>query len=484
MPNTNNIKHKTVSGIIWKFIGVMGTSGVSFIVSIFLARLLEPEAYGTISLVTVITSILNIFITPGLATSLVQKKDATDIDYSTAFLFTLGLSIVLYAGIYTSAPYIAKFYGIIELTPVFRVLGITLLLSPVSIIQYAYITKHMQFKKNFFVSFISTIVSGTVGITMAYNGFGIWALVGSNLSSPAVAQLINWIVVPWRPKLDFSINRLKPMIKFGWKMLAVSFIDTLYNNIRSLIIGKRYSANDLAYYNKGKQFPFLIISNINLTIDSVLFPALSTVQENKNSMKGFLRRSIKTSTYILAPMLVGLACVSEPLVKLVLTEKWLFAVPYMRIFCITYIFYPIHSANLQAIKAVGRSDIVLVQEFIKKGIGITSVLITMWISVRAMAMSLLFTTVLSLIVNVSPCKKLFDYGLIEQIKDVLPGIIMSIAMAVAVLLVGMVPISSVVIRLIVMVLTGVIVYIGGSLIFKVESFKYLLTTIKETVGKN
>ena len=297
-----------------------------------------------------------------------------------------------------------------------------------------------------------------------------------------VDTLILWITVKWRPKLVFSIESLKELFGFGWKLLVSALIDTLYTNIRQLIIGKLYSPNDLAQYNRGRQFPYLFVTNINTSIDSVLLPTMSAEQDDKTRVKAMTRRAIKISTYVMAPLMMGLAFVGKPLVRLLLTEKWLPCVLYMRIFCVTFMFYPIHTANLNAIKAMGRSDMFLKLEIQKKIVGIIALLSTIWISVEAMAYSLLITSVISQIINATPNKKLLDYGYVEQLKDVLPGILLSIVMGVCVSFVGLLKVSDFFI-LLVQVLLGGIIYLTGSKLLRLEPYEYLIDILKSYKGK-
>ena len=313
---------------------------------------------------------------------------------------------------------------------------------------------------------------------MAYHDYGVWALVAQQITKVAVDTIILWITVHWHPDFVFSFERLKGLFSFGWKLLVSALIDTIYNNLRQLIIGKKYSAEDLAFYNKGDLFPKTIVSNINNAIDSVLLPAMSNEQDDKERMKQMTRRAIKTSTYCMAPLMMGLAACAPALIHLMLTDKWMPCVPYLRIFCIVYMFYPIHTANLNAIKAVGRSDVFLKLEIIKKIVGIAVLLSTMWFGVLVMAYSLLVTTITSQIINTWPNKKLLNYGYFEQLKDILPGIALAVVMGVLVSLFNYLPVSDG-IKLVIQIPTGIIIFVVGSILFKLESFTYLKNTIKE-----
>ena len=280
----------------------------------------------------------------------------------------------------------------------------------------------------------------------------------------------------------FSWNRLKSLLSFGWKMLVSSLLDTVYNNIRSLIIGKMYSSADLAYYNQGKQFPHTIVNNINSSIDSVLLPSMSSAQDDRTRVKSMTRRSIKTSTYIMAPMMMGLAFCAEPIVQLVLTDKWLPCVPFLRIFCITYMFYPIHTANLNAIKAMGRSDYFLKLEIAKKAVGMTLLISTMWFGVMAMAYSLLFGTLFGMIINSWPNKKLLNYSYFEQMKDILSGIAIAFVMGCCVKVVELLHVSAAA-TLMIQIPLGAVIYVGASAFFHLESFEYLIEMVKSVLRK-
>jgi len=480
---SNQIDNKTtIKNFIWRFAERCGAQGVSFIVSIVLARLLEPSVYGTIALVTVFTTILQVFVDSGLGTALIQKKDADDLDFSSVFYFNFTVCLVLYFGMFVSAPYIAKFYGDETLVPVIKVISLTLVISGVKNIQQAYVSRNMLFKRFFFSTIGGTIASAFVGIFMAYIGMGVWALVAQQLSNATIDTIILWVTVKWKPKRMFSWKRLKELLSYGWKLLVSALLETVYNNLRNLVIGKLYSSADLAYYNQGDKFPKLIVTNINTSIDSVLLPTMASAQDDSARVKNMTRRAIKTSTYIMAPLMIGLAFCANTIVELVLTEKWLPCVPFLQIFCITYMFYPVHTANLNAIKAMGKSDIFLKLEIIKKIVGMALLLSTMWFGVMAMAYSLLVSCVLNQIINSWPNKKLLNYGYLEQLKDILPGILLALFMGICVYFVSFLPISIYLI-LVIQVVLGATIYIGISAILKLDAFEYLWNTVKEIVEK-
>lgn len=477
-----NNRTRVVSNLFWRLLERCGAQGVTFIVSIVLARILDPDLYGTIALVTVFTTIMQVFVDSGMGNALIQKKDADDLDFSSVFYFNMMMCSVLYLLMFFAAPLIAWFYDMPELTAIVRVLSLILIISGVKNVQQAYVSRNMLFKRFFFATLGGTIGAAVVGITMAYLGFGVWALVAQMLFNAFVDTVILWITVKWRPKKMFSFHRLKDLFKYGWKLLVSALIDTVYNDVRQLIIGKKYTKSDLAQYNRGKQFPQLIVSNINTSIDSVLLPTMSKAQDDCQIVKSMTRRAIKTSTYLMMPFMVGLAVCAEPLVKLILTEKWLPCVPFLRVFCFTYAFYPIHTANLNAIKAMGRSDLFLILEIIKKVIGTIAIVSTMFISPMAMAYSLLVTSVLGQIINSWPNRKLLGYSYENQLMDMLPQILLSAFMGAIVYCIQFIGFGSL-LTLIIQVPVGVIVYYLGSKIFHIDSFDYLVSTVKGLFGK-
>lgn len=471
----NHIKEKTISNLIWRFAERCGAQGVSFIVSIILARLLAPEDYGVISLVTVFTAILQVFVDSGLGNALIQKKDADDLDFSTVFYCNIVFCAVLYALLFICAPFIAMFYNNLALTSVIRVLGLTIIISGVKGVQQAYVSRHMIFKRFFFATLGGTVGAACIGIFMAYHGFGVWALVVQQLFNATVDTIILWITVKWRPKLIFSFERLKGLFSYGWKLLVSSLVNTIYNDVRQLIIGKVYSSADLAYYNRGKQFPNLIVENINTSIDSVLLPVMSDVQNDREKLKIMTRRSIMVSSYIMWPMMFGLMATGKNIVHILLTDKWLMCLPFLYIFCFVYGMQPIHTANLNAIKAIGRSDLFLKMEIIKKSVGIAIILVTMNISVLAIGLGSVFYTLFASIVNAYPNKKLLRYSYFEQMKDILPSSILAAIMAIVIYFIPLNSLNSV-LQLIIQIVVGIVVYIVGSILLKLESYIFVKDT--------
>lgn len=478
----DSIRKKTVLGLIWSFAERVGTQLIGFVVSIVLARLLMPEEYGVISIVFVIISLCDVFVDSGFAKALIQNKDTDEQDYSSVFWCSLGISILIYAGLFFAAPAIGRFYEMELLGPVIRVMGLRVVLASYSSVLKARVSRQMAFKQFFFASLGGTLLSAVVGIAMAYRGYGVWALVAQNGVDAIVDTIVIAVSVKWIPKPVFCFRRVKVLFSYGWKILISALVDTLYENFRSLYIGKLYSADDLAYYTRGRQFPNILVDNINSSIISVLLPAMSSQQDDKDAMRAMTRRAMKTSAYILTPMLCGLAAVAEPLVQLVLTDKWLPCVPYLQILCINSALIPLQTANIQAIYAAGRSDICLKTSIIKKAFGFLMVLIFARISVLAMTIAGVFSGFFSLVVNIFPNRKLLDYGFADQLRDVLPSWLLSLGMMVivqAVTLLGL-PVLA---ELVLMVLTGIFSYIALSALFRLEAFTYLWEFLRKGLFK-
>ena len=389
---------------------------------------------------------------------------------------------MLYVGLFFAAPLIAEYNGQPELTAIVRVLGLTVVVAGVKNVQQAYVSKTMQFKRFFFATLGGTAVSAAVGIAMAYKGFGVWALVAQQLSNVTINTCVLWLTVGWRPKAMFSLERLRALLGYGWKLLASGLLDTVYNKLREIFIAVFYTDTDLAFYNRGNALPNLIVESINSSIDSVLLPVLSAEQDHAEQVREMTRRAIKVSSYIIMPLMMGLAVCAEPFVRFFLTEKWLPCVPYLRIFCFTYSFYPLHTANLNAIKAMGRSDLFLILEIVKKAVGITALLLTMRLGVYPMALSLLATSVLSQIINAWPNSRLLNYSYLRQLADLLPTILLAAAMGACVYPVSLLGLSDIV-TLVIQVPLGVLVYVLGSTLLRIDSFEYLMSIVKKLVRR-
>lgn len=476
-------REKIFSSLVWKLLERAGIQSVSFIVSLILARLLTPSDYGLISLIIVFINLANVFIQGGFNTALIQKKNTDDKDFSSVFYFSLFIAFVLYIILFLFAPTISRFYNEEQLIKIIRVLSIILFIGSFNSIQVAYVTKKMEFKRLFISSIGATVISAIIGIGMAMNGFGVWALVCQQISNQLCTVIIMWFTVPWRPKLIFSIGRLKNLLSYGWKILLTNLTNTLFLNLRSLLIGKIYTPDMLGYFNRGRQFPEMIMTNVNGSIQSVMLVAYSNEQDNKQRIKEMVRRSMTVSSFIIFPMMFGLVVVAEPVVKILLTDKWLPAVPFIQICAFTYMLMPIHTTNLQAIKAMGYSNIILKLEIIRKILELSVLIFSVRLGVYAIAIGEVVTTIISLGINLYPNKKLINYGVKEQMKDITPSFFNSVIMAVIVYSLKFLSIN-VILKLIIQILTGVIVYITLSNIFNVSTIKYLSSLFKGYFNKN
>lgn len=470
-------KSNALTGLMWSFLEKFGAQCVTLIVSIVLARLLEPDVFGMIGIVTVFMAVLNVFVDSGLGNALIQKKDADAVDFSSVFFFNILMCTALYLLLFLTAPLISKFFKLPELSPVIRVMGLTLIFSGINNVQKAFVARHLKFKRFFFATLGGTLGAAVVGIFMAVKGYGVWALVGQSLFSSLANTVILWITVKWRPIWKFSYNRFKSLFAYGWKLLAASLLGTVYNNLRQLIIGKMYSAESLAFYNRGYMIPNTFVGSVSSAIDSVLLPVLASAQDDKETVMAMTRRSVRISAYVMWPIMMGIAACSEALISVLLTDKWLPSAPFIIIFCITYAFQPLESANLNAIKALGRSDIYLKLDLLRKTIGFTILVLTMWFGPLVMALSNLFFAVINQIINIYPNKKLLNYSYRQQMADFLPAMLLAAAMFAIVYSIKFFGLANW-LTLLIQVPTGVLVYFAGSKLFKFDSFDYIVNTLK------
>lgn len=478
MSDKADLKHKVLSGLFWKFGERISAQLVSTIVSIILARLLDPEHYGIVALVFVFINIANVFVTSSFGNALVQKKDVDNVDFSSVFFLNAGLSILIYIILFIMAPFIAAFYNMSLLTPVIRVLSLRIPVAAVNSIQQAYVSRNMMFKRFFWATLFGTVVSGVIGVLLANKGVGVWALVTQYLLNTCIDTVFLWITVKWRPELKFSWQRAKGLLSYGWKLLVSALISTGYGELRSLVIGKKYTSSDLAFFNQGDKYPKLIVNNVNVSISGVLFPAMAQVQDDRVRVKKMTRTAIQVSSFVMWPLMVGLAVTAESFVRILLTDKWLPCVPYIRIFCFTYGLWPIHTSNLESIKAMGRSDLYLKLEISKKLVGITSLVAAIPFGPLAIAYSLIVSDVLSALINAYPNIKLLNYKYSEQIKDLFPPLIIAGVMAAVIYPIKFLNFGDWT-TLSLQVVTGAVVYVVLSMVTKQLAFRYLLGFIKQ-----
>lgn len=478
----NNLRNSVLGGFFWKFCERFLNQGITFVTSLVLARLLAPEDYGTIALVTVFISLASVFINSGFSTALIQKKDADDRDFSTMFFCSLACSGLIYAVLFFAAPLIAKIYDTPELTLILRVFSLQIPLSVYQSIQTAYISRHLLFQKVFIASVINAVVCGIVGIGMAMAGCGVWALVFQHLAGTLSNTIVCLFLIPWRPKWQFSKSSAKSMMRYGSRILAADLSGTFFSEVRSLIIGGVYSSADLAYYNKGQQIPQLITNNLSTVLVSVMFPTLANYSDDLQQVKMMAKRSFRVLAYILVPCMFGLVAVMEPLVLLLFTQKWEQMIPFGQVLSIGACISLIGSISLQILKAIGRSDVVLGLEVKKKPVYVLLLIIGVNINVFGLAAAMVIYDAYAVFVNMLQLKKYISYGLREQMRDLLPAFMLGAVMAV---LVWLIPsFNSLILTLMVKVLAGAAVYVVGSIVFRMEAFQYLKNMVIEYVGKH
>ena len=471
--------NKIGKGLFWKLLERFGVQGSQFLLQLILARLLDPEHYGVLSLMVIFTTLANVFIQTGFSAALVQNKEVTNRDYSSVFWVTLAIAGALYGVIFFTAPAIAGFYKMPTIVAPLRVLALMLLPGALNAVQLAKVSREMDFRKVFVSNLSGILVAGAVGIAMALLGCGLWALVAQTVLNVTVVCIVMTVTSGLRLQFVCDLQRIRVLFSFGWKMLVSGLIDTLYQDIRALVIGKRYDAGTLGYYNRGKQFPQFIITASNGAVQSVMLPAMARQQDDPKALRELARSTISLSAYIVFPIMAGLAGVATPMVRLLLTEKWLPAVPYLQIYCFSLAFYPVHSCNIQAINAMGRSDIFLKLELIKKSVGIAALVIAVvcFDSPIAIAMTGVFTALISGFINAFPNKTLIGYSFGSQLRDIAPSFFLSVAMLVCVLAVEKLGLPDIV-TLVTQVAVGAAVYIGLSAALGLQPFRQLLCGLR------
>lgn len=468
---------KVLKSFIWKFLEKCSVQLTMFIVTIILARILTPNEFGVIAIIIIFVNLANVIVEGGLTAALVQKKDADNVDFSTIFLSSLFLSVILYLVLYIGAPQIARFYDDENLISVIRVLAIIVVPCAINSVQKAYVSKYLLFGKMLICSFLAVLFSGIIGIILAYHDFGVWALVAQTIINQILVTILMFLYVDWRPQMVFSKTRFGELFDFGWKIFLSNFIIALYEDIRGLLIGKVFQPSVLAYFDRGKQFPSLIMGNINTSIQTVLFPTFSAEQDNLQRVKRMMRSATHVSCYVVFPLLLYLVISAEPLVEFLLTDKWLPSVPYIRIFAFAFILMPLQSSNMIAIKSLGYSNIILKLEIIKKIIEAFILIISFQYDAYAVAFGVLVYNFISLFINLYPNKKLLDYSIREQIFDILPILFVSLLSSFIAYWVLYLD-AHLVIKLLVQAIVGAFIYIGLSWKFKIQAINIIVNIIK------
>ena len=475
-----NLKGSTIKSLFWKLFEQGGTAVVTLIVQIVLARLLAPAEFGMLAIMLVFVNVGNVIVQSGLNTAIIQSPDATEKDYSTVFWMSLAISAVLYVAIFFAAPLVADFYQMPQAVTPLRVLVLVLIINSYNSIQEAIVAREMQFHKTFRATITAGVLSGTVGIVLALTGWGIWALVFQQLVQQGVKCLVLALQVPWKPHFEFSPARALVLFRFGWKLLASGLLEQCYQGLSSLLIGKVFTASDLGYVDQGKKYPYALGCLLDGAIQPVMLSAVSKVQDDMATVKRLARRALKTSTFLVMPAMALFAAAAEPIVRILLGEQWVPSVPFLQMYCFIYALLPIHTTNLQVLNGVGRSDLFLKLEIIKKVVGVSILVFACFVfrDLYAIVIGYMITGVLGTFINAFPNKKVIGYSYLEQMKDILPAILLSIACGACVLpitFLGLPDIATVALQVVAMA----VLYCAASKLFRVEAFSYLLNTVKE-----
>ena len=477
-----SLKNKTVKGVAWSSIDNVTQYGVSFVVSIVLARLLSPDDYGLIGIIAIFTAVCSTFIYAGFGTALIRKKDATDEDYNTVFLVNLVTSLFLYAVIYLCSPLIADFFKREELIPLTRVSALGLIIGALAIVQQTILTKRIDFKTQTKITFIASIVSGAVGIVMALVGFGVWALVYQGLVSGIVRTMLLWIYNKCIPNLRFSNKSFQELFGFGWKLMVSGLLDTVWKQLYQVVVGKFYNPATLGQYTRANGFSELFSSNLTSVVQRVTYPVLSNIQDEKERMVVAYRKIIKFTMFISSIAMFALGAVSEPLLYCLIGPKWHEAATYLPLICISASTYPIHALNLNMLQVQGRSDLFLGLEIIKKIIAVGPLLIGAFIGIMPMLYTNLITTVIAFFLNSHYSGKMVGYSSWMQIKDVAPSYGIAIVVALSVFFLKCLPITNWVI-LPLQGIIGLITFIMLCRVFHLEEFDATINMLKPLLRK-
>lgn len=470
-------------GVLWKIAERFAVQGVEFVISILLARLLLPEAYGAVALVTAFIAFANVFVVSGFGTALIQKKDADSLDFSTVFYASIVLFLGLYAILWLAAPAIADFYEMPILKPVLRVLALKVPLAGIGSVQNAYVSRKMLFRYFFYATSVAKILSAVVGISMAYAGYGVWALVGQELSHTTVSVIAIFLVMRWRPTWEFSFRRLRELFSYSWKLLVQSLVSQTYTELRSLVVGKVYSETHLAYYNNGSKYPNSIVRAVDTAMSAAVFPAMSQAQNDPSRLLSLTRKYIRFCSYAMSPLLVGLAVCAEDFTVVLLTEKWLPIVPYLQIICVCLLLRPAQTALLQAIKAIGRSDLVLKVDIPVRLAGLVVLAVSVPFGVLWVAVSELITELVALGAYIAVSYKRIGYPIHKILGDFMINVLLALGMGAAVVAVRPLLHFGSFWNLVISVAVGGVTYLLLSLLTRSSQLSYLLNKLKRIFHK-
>ena len=473
-----SLKKQTINGIIWSSIERFSVQGIQFIIMIAMARLLAPNDYGLVGMLTVFIAIAQSLIDSGFSQALIRKQNRTETDNSTVFYFNIGVGICIYILFYLLAPLVSRFYDVPELTAIMRVISLGVIFNSLAVVQRALLTIKIDFKTQAKASLIAAILSGITGITMAYKGFGVWAIVTQQLVNLGLNTSLLWTFAKWHPKAGFSKESFCELFAFGSKLLASGLLNTLYNNIYLIIIGKLFTASKLGYYTRAQQFSDFPSSNLTGILQRVTYPILCKIQDDKDKLAQAYRKFLRVSAFLIFPLMVGLSAVAEPFILLLLKEKWHFAATILQIICFAAMWYPVHAINLNLLQVEGRSDLFLKLEIIKKILGIIILCLSIPLGLIAMCYGQIASSLISLTINTYYTGKLIKVGFIRQMKDLTPILILVLSMWFIIIFCILPLCENNAIKLTAGIITGTIYYIGVAWIFKFPELKELLSMLK------
>lgn len=471
-----------VNGIIWKTMEQYGVLGIQFVLQVILARILEPSAYGVIAIVSVFIALSNVFIQNGFSVALVQRKNIDIEDISSVFFFSLIIAAILYSVLFFSSPFIARFFNMPELRSLLRVMSLCLFPQAYSSIQNALLRRQINFKAVFISSIVSVSISGLIAIVAANKGFGVWALAIQQMIYSGLVVITQFYLIRWRPVLSLNLKKMLSFFSFGWKVLVSSLVDELFTEIRSLIIGKFYSSSDLSFFNRGKQYPNLLMRSLNGSLQAVLLPKLSQQQNNASLQHGIIHKSLSVSAYVMFPILTLLAASATPLVTWMLTEKWLPCVIYIQLHCLYYATWPITTTNIQALFAIGKSGVVMTAEILRKVFDIIVLLLTIKYGVIAIAIGAVAVGLFSIPIYVYPSQKYVGYKITWQIKDIAAPVFLSIVAGCVAMLFTSFDWNPFFLFC-VQICVGLVLYVSLSWIFNVQALKYLISIFKSKLKR-
>ncbi|MEQ2507830.1 lipopolysaccharide biosynthesis protein [Segatella sinensis] len=427
-----SLKNKTIKGVGWSAADALLGQGVTFIVGLVLARLLSPDEYGLIGICLIFTTVLNGIVDSGFSNALIRKKEVTDEDYNTMFTTNMAISIVLYVLLFISAPLVSDFFHRIELTALVRVTGLILFLNALSITQVTILTKNIDFKTKTKASLVSAIISGVIGITMAFMGYGVWSLVAQQLSKQLLYTLCLWVLNKWWPKFTFYKDSFKYMWGFGWKLLASGILNNVWNQLYQVVIGRCYTSSTLGHYTRANEYASIFSSNLTSIVQRVSYPVLAEIQDDKERMVLGYRKVIKVTMFVTAVCMISLGAVSEPLIYTLIGTKWHEAATYLPLICISMSLYPLHAINLNILQVLGRSDIFLYLEVLKKIVGLVPIVIGIYCGIYYMLLTSIFTGFVNLYLNSWYTGKTLNYTFWKQLRDIAPSYFTATIIALAV----------------------------------------------------